>query len=150
MGFASGVARRRAMIASHRRCGVLGNPMSTSASFRPSIRALAAAIAVSASATAAAGAPQYHLTVIEIPGAVDVYAYDINDAGQVVGYYVDENFLNHAFIYDADGAHTLAVPTSGEGDVFSQASAINEAGDIAGNMQVLTENGASTAPGGGV
>jgi probable HAF family extracellular repeat protein len=121
--------------------------MSTTVSFRPSIRALGAALAVTMSASAAAGAPQYHLTPIDIPGALDVYAYDINDAGQVVGYYIDENGINRGFLYDADGAHELAMPTSDVGDVFAQAAAINDAGQIVGSVQILTGDGAVAAPG---
>jgi probable HAF family extracellular repeat protein len=109
---------------------------------------LALAVALAApSAVALAGAPHYHLDPIEIPGAQGVYAYDINDAGQIVGYYVDENGLNHAFLYDADGAHTLAAPTIENADVFAQAAAINNAGQIVGSIQALDENGAVTAPG---
>jgi probable HAF family extracellular repeat protein len=107
-----------------------------------------AAVLASPCAIAFAGAPHYHLQTIEIPGANDVYAYDVNAAGQVVGYYVDENFINRAFVYDpVTGAHTLAVPTSDNADVFSQAQAINDAGQIVGNVQVMTGDGTTSAPG---
>ena len=108
--------------------------------FRPTAPlrfALTIALAAPASA-ALAGAPHYHLAPIEIPGAQGVYAYDINDAGQIVGYYIDENGLNRAFLYDATGAHTLAVPTVENADVFSQAAGINNAGQIVGSIQIMT------------
>ena len=119
--------------------------MPTLPPFRPTAPlrlALAAALALPY-ASALAGVPHYHLQEIDIPGAQGVYAYDINDAGQIVGYYIDENGINHAFVYDASGPHTLAVPTSDTTDVFSQASAINNAGQIVGSIQVFGE----TAPG---
>jgi probable HAF family extracellular repeat protein len=123
--------------------------MPTPTPFRPtaSLR-LALAVALASPATAAlAGAPHYHLEPIEIPGAQGVYAYDINDAGQIVGYYIDENGLNRAFLYDTTGAHTLAVPTVENADVFSQAAAINNAGQIVGSIQVMDGNGTQDAPG---
>ena len=105
-------------------------------------------IALAAPASAAlAGAPHYHLAPIEIPGAQGVYAYDINDAGQIVGYYIDENGINRAFLYDAAGAHTLAVPIVENADVFSQAAGINNAGQIVGSIQIMDGNGMQDAPG---
>ncbi|MET0230234.1 MAG: DUF3466 family protein [Rhodanobacteraceae bacterium] len=98
--------------------------------------ALAAALALPA-ATAFAGAPHYHLERIEIPGASSVYAYDINDKGQIVGYYLDENFINRPFVYDANGAHALALPTPDNTEVDSQAKAINNAGQIVGSVQIF-------------
>lgn len=121
--------------------------MSSTVSLRPSAGALAAVLAIAVPASAAAGSPHYHLTPIDVPGALDVYAYDVNDAGQVVGYYIDENFIDHGFVYDANGAHTLAAPTSDVGDVFVQATSINDAGQIVGSVQILTGEGAIAAPG---
>lgn len=86
-------------------------------------------------------APQYHLIRLDIAGAEGVYVNDINDAGEMVGYYIDENFVNHAFLWDADGFHALAEPASTEGnDVFSAATAINNEGDIVGYAQVFNES----------
>jgi probable HAF family extracellular repeat protein len=123
--------------------------MPTSLPFRPTapLRFMLAALLVAPAAAALAGAPRYHLEPIEIPGAQGVYAYGINDAGQIVGYYIDENGINHAFLYDAAGPHTLATPAIENADVFSQAAAINNAGQIVGSIQALDENGAVAAPG---
>ncbi|MET0225251.1 MAG: hypothetical protein ABW187_02305 [Dokdonella sp.] len=86
--------------------------------------------------TALAAAPQYHLTALVIPGMQGIYVNDINDAGEMVGYYVDENFANHAFLWDADGPHDLAVPTASSGDPMDSAAvAINNVGQIAGYAQ---------------
>jgi uncharacterized membrane protein len=93
---------------------------------------------------AGAAAPNYHLTRLESPGAQGIYVNDINDAGEMVGYYIDETFVERAFLWDADGPHDLAVPVSTLGnDVFSAAAAINNAGQIVGYANVWDE----TAPG---
>jgi probable HAF family extracellular repeat protein len=114
--------------------------MPTLTPFRPTaapLRLALAAVLASPCAAALAGAPHYHLERIEIPGAQAVYAYDINDAGQVVGYFLDENGVNRAFVYDEAGAHTLAVPAEQDTEVDSQAKAINDAGQVVGSVQVF-------------
>jgi probable HAF family extracellular repeat protein len=113
--------------------------MPTPLPFRPTVpfRFVLAAALAAPSAVALAGTPHYHLEPIEIPGAQGVYAYDINDSGQIVGYYIDENGLNRAFVYDTTGAHALAQPTVENADVSSQAASINNAGEIAGSIQVM-------------
>ena len=109
--------------------------------FRPSrLRALglpvvAALLGLSLPAAQAA-APRYHLTALVIPGMQDIYVNDINDAGEMVGYYLDENFTSHAFLWDANGPHDLAVPpASSGGDMEGAATAINNAGQIVGYAQ---------------
>jgi probable HAF family extracellular repeat protein len=116
--------------------------MPASLPLRPlSVRRLVAAIALGLPcATAFAGAPRYHLEPIGIPGASDVYANDINDAGQIVGYYIDADGIHRAFLYDASGPHTLAVPTSDTTEVDSAAAAINNAGQITGSIQLFGES----------
>jgi probable HAF family extracellular repeat protein len=127
--------------------------MPTLTPFRPtaSLR-LALAVALASPCVAAlAGAPQYHLARIDIPGAYGgVWVQDVNDAGQAVGYYVDANGVNHAFLYDADGAHTLAVPIIDGKEVDAQAYAINDAGQIVGSVQIwnLDTFTVEQAPGG--
>ena len=93
-------------------------------------------------AVAAAGttAPHYHLVRLDIPGAQDVFVADINDAGQMVGYYVDADSLQHAFLWDATGPHDLATPASTQGnEVSSAATAINNSGQIVGSVQIFDE-----------
>jgi probable HAF family extracellular repeat protein len=106
----------------------------------PLICRLAAIALVAPCAAAFAAAPSYHIEALEIPGALDVYARDINDAGQIVGYYIDANGINRAFLYDANGPHTLAVPTSDTTEVDSSAAAINDLGQIAGSIQFFGES----------
>lgn len=91
-----------------------------------------------ASFISAQEAPHYHLTRLEIPDMQGIYVRDINDAGEMVGYYIDANSVNHAFLWDATGPHDLAVPTSANGDdVFSAATAINSEGQIVGYSQII-------------
>lgn len=98
----------------------------------PSRHRLSAAIlTVVASAPALAGtpAPLYHLVTLDAPGGSAIAAHDINDAGQVVGRYLDAGFNGRAALWDADGAlHDLALPGLGDGE----ADAINNAGQIVG------------------
>lgn len=107
-------------------------PLRSTASLR-----LALAVALASPAAALAGAPHYHLAPIEIPDAAGgVWVQDINDAGAAVGYYVDANGINRAFVYDANGAHPLAVPVIDGKEVDAQAYAINEGGQIVGSIQI--------------
>src|SRR6185312_5524993 len=126
--------------------------MPTLTPFRPTAsHQLALAVALAAPCAAAlAGAPHYHLAPIEIPDAQGVWVQDVNDAGQAVGYYVDQSGINRAFLYDADGAHTLAVPVIDGKEVDAQAYAINEAGQIVGSIQIwdLLSATVERAPGG--
>jgi uncharacterized membrane protein len=91
------------------------------------------AIALTAASLAThAGAPLYHLSVLSAPNASSIQAQDINDAGQIVGQYKDQDFNSHAALWDADGSvHTLGAP--GQGD--SVAYAINNQGQIVGWFQ---------------
>jgi len=34
----------------------------------------------------------------DAPGATQTYAYGVNNSGQIVGYYVDANGVNHGFL----------------------------------------------------
>ncbi len=82
-------------------------------------------------ADAGAGAPLYHLSVLTVPDGGGTQATDVNDAGQVVGNYMDAEFNARAVVWDADGtAHPLGVP--GQGDVY--AYAINNSGQIVGSF----------------
>ena len=98
-------------------------------------RSVSAATAVSlalacASFDAAAGDALYHLTPLTVPGSTSVAVQDINDVGQAVGTYTDENFVRHAVLWDAAGWHELALPPGDE--VNGIARAINNAGQIVG------------------
>ena len=77
-----------------------------------------------------AGTPLYHLTVLSVPDATAVTAKDINEAGQIVGTYSDQDFVRHAVLWDAQGWHELALPDGVE--VNGIATAINNSGQIVG------------------
>lgn len=107
--------------------------------------ALALSVAGSPSAVAAGSraAPQYHLVQIVIPGANSVYVAGINDAGQAVGYYIDEKtFENRAFLWDNGIVHTLGLPADRE---EGAATAINNLGQIVGTATHMTDDGALTS-----
>src|SRR5207344_2656766 len=78
-----------------------------------------------------AGEALYHLTPLTAPGATSVAVQDINDAGQAVGTYFDENFVRHAVLWDQTGVHELARPPGDEVDGIARA--INNAGQIVGS-----------------
>ena len=98
-------------------------------STRPLAATLAAILGV-ASWSAEAGTPLYHLTVLSVPDATAVTAKDINEAGQIVGTYSDQDFVRHAVLWDAQGWHELALPDGVE--VNGIATAINNSGQIVG------------------
>jgi uncharacterized membrane protein len=100
---------------------------------RFSTRPLAAALAATlgaASLNVQAGAPLYHLTVLSVPDATAVTVKDINEAGQIVGTYSDQDFVRHGVLWDAQGWHELARPDGVEVNVM--ATAINNSGQIVG------------------
>ncbi|SFN22512.1 hypothetical protein SAMN05216289_108125 [Dokdonella immobilis] len=74
--------------------------------------------------------PLYHLTRLEVPGAWSVTVKDINNVGQAVGTYQDQDFVSHAVLWDDAGWHELAIPAGAE--VLGIAYAINDAGQIVG------------------
>jgi hypothetical protein len=99
----------------------------------PQSTVLAAGIALAfAAADIHAGAPSYHLVTLDVPGATSVSVEDINGAGIAVGTYTDTDFVRHAVVWDADGAHELALPGDGTSEVDGIARAINDEGQIVG------------------
>ncbi|MGA2893337.1 MAG: hypothetical protein ABSE22_10730 [Xanthobacteraceae bacterium] len=82
-------------------------------------------------------------------GVSGTHAEGFNDAGQVVGYYVDASGVIHGFLYSAGAYTTLNDPTAVNGTV---AEGINNGGEIVGyyfdangNAQVFTySNGVYT------
>jgi uncharacterized membrane protein len=92
--------------------------------------ALAGLFTLAAAGAHAGAAPLYHLQVLEVPDATSVSVKDINDAGQIVGTYTDQDFIRHAVLWDAQGWHDLALPSGTDSDGI--AFAINNAGQIVG------------------
>ncbi len=92
---------------------------------------LASVLAAMLCTTAAAGTPRYRLALLDVPGGSDVRALDMNDAGEVVGDYIDADFDMVPVYWDAAGvAHRLAVPGVGDGS----AAAIDARGEIVGTF----------------
>lgn len=56
---------------------------------------------------------------------------DLNNSGVVIGYYIDGSNLRHALVWDTNGVVQILPEDQG---VQSTASAINEAGEIAGSI----------------
>lgn len=96
-----------------------------------SVRRLAAACLALATPAAFAGTPLYHLEPLAIPDATSVAVADINDAGQMVGSFTDQDFVRHPVLWDGGGWHELARPPGDE--VNGIAYAINNAGQIVGS-----------------
>ena len=72
---------------------------------------------------------QGEFTMLDPPGAVAAQAHDINDAGQVVGHYIDANKKDHAFLW-SEGTFTTIDPP---GATYAVAHAINAGGQIVGS-----------------
>ena len=49
----------------------------------------------------------YTFTPLAYPGALYTFGYDINNSGQVVGYFLDENNYKHAFFFDGQTYTTI-------------------------------------------
>ena len=68
-------------------------------------------------------------TAINFPAAGATVAEKVNDAGQVVGYYIDTTGVSHGFLYQHGGFAQVDFPGSSDTIVYG----INSAGDIAGS-----------------
>ncbi len=91
-----------------------------------------AAAAVACVSSAAVAASQYTITALDSSGASDVYVKGINNAGQAVGWTVDDNG-SHAALWDSTGVHYL----DGVNSAFTNSKAyrINNNGEIVGLSQ---------------
>jgi len=76
----------------------------------------------------AAQAAGYTFTTIDVPGASLTYAYDINNVGQIVGFY-DDDSGDHGFLRDPTGRVTTI---DGPEAIFTAATGINDAGQAVG------------------
>lgn len=99
---------------------------------------VASAMAVAASLspqTSASGAAQpYTFTTIDVPNATKTFGMGNNAAGDVVGYFVDASAPFHGFVLKGGTFSTLDFP--GDNIAWTQANAINDAGDITGNYSL--------------
>jgi len=89
--------------------------------------ALGIGLAVAAVAASANG---YKLTRIDVAGAYGVSAEDVNNVGQVVGYYtMSENDFGQAYVYQKGVLTALSGPAGGLG---ASASGISDGGVVVG------------------
>ena len=70
----------------------------------------------------------YTVSYFSYPGARSTRAWDINDAGQIVGSYEDAGLRSHAFLYENGSFATIDYP----GAYGTYATGINNAGQIVG------------------
>jgi probable HAF family extracellular repeat protein len=68
-------------------------------------------------------------TTIDFPGALSTYPMGINNAGQIVGYYVNPDDINHGFIFEQGTYKTIDAPNAQHSYVF----AINNTGQMLGS-----------------
>ena len=70
----------------------------------------------------------YTFTTIDVPDALSVSAFGINDRGQIVGSYLDASFRNHGFLWNEGVFSTIDFP----GAITTVATGINARGQIVG------------------
>ena len=71
---------------------------------------------------------------IDPPGSTYTYAWSINDKGQIVGFYVDSNRVEHGFLYN-NGVYTTIDPP---GSVQTVAWGINWQGQVVGLFETAS------------
>jgi hypothetical protein len=52
-------------------------------------------------------------TTFAVPGATATFAYQVNDSGQIVGYYVDSSGISHGYTRDSAGTLTYPIDVPG-------------------------------------
>ena len=70
----------------------------------------------------------YTFTTINVPDALSVSAFGINDRGQIVGSYLDASVRNHGFLWNEGVFSTIDFP----GAITTVATGINARGQIVG------------------
>jgi uncharacterized membrane protein len=83
---------------------------------------------------------QAHL--FSLSGSTQTIPSDINNRGEVVGSYTDAEQVNHGFLHDASGFHTIDYPGQSE-NPSTGAAAINDKGAIVGLFGVYFGPGSS-------
>src|ERR1700730_109991 len=91
------------------------------------VRFLIAAVALCTSSAAAVWAQSYTFTNITVSGSTDIYAYKINNAGQVAGFYLGTT-ASEGFLYSGGMMRNIVFPGAGS----TAAMGINNPGQIAG------------------
>jgi uncharacterized membrane protein len=82
------------------------------------------------------GVPSYAFTTLTVSGAENTDVWDINNRGTIVGHYIASG-VTHGFVARLRGTYdTIDFP----GAVFTQATAINDRGDIAGTYRLPNDS----------
>jgi probable HAF family extracellular repeat protein len=84
----------------------------------------------------AASAAPYTTTILTYPGALETYPLAENNAGTVIGYWLDSNYGQHGFIYQ-DGTLSDFNPPNATGSI---PSGINDKGDVVGYFTDSSQN----------
>jgi probable HAF family extracellular repeat protein len=71
---------------------------------------------------------------IDLPGMRDTITKGINDAGDIVGTYIDPDFNRHAFILHPDGSYATLTPPSGLSIISLSPEDVNNLGHIVGTI----------------
>ena len=58
------------------------------------------------------------VTTFAVPGATATFAYQVNDSGQIIGYYIDSNLISHGYTRDSAGALTYPIDVPGATGTF--------------------------------
>jgi hypothetical protein len=98
--------------------------------------ALIGTLTPSVAVRAAGNDVRYAFQTINAPSAGNTVAMANNASGDVVGYFTDANKVYHGFLLRGGAFTTLDYP--GADVAWSQAGAINDAGDIAGSYSLKT------------
>ena len=72
---------------------------------------------------------------IDLPGALNTFAYGINNAGQIAGYTDDGITAAYGYVRNGNTVTTYSVP--GSYAIYAENYAINAAGDVAGAYYTL-------------
>lgn len=91
---------------------------------------LALAISLSPATTASGAAQPYTFTTLNVPNATKTFGMGNNASGDTVGYYADTTAPFHGFVFRGGRFSKLDFP--GDNVAWTQANAINDAGDITG------------------
>jgi probable HAF family extracellular repeat protein len=76
-------------------------------------------------------------TPLDVPGAVSTQAWEINDAGHIVGHYRDTAGVSHGFVIVSGSVTAIDVPTA-QGS--TQCQGINNLGQIVGTYKVAGDD----------
>lgn len=95
---------------------------------------LGAAISLLPSVGATSAGPAYTFTTLDFPNSSKTFGYGTNASGDIVGYYTDAAAPFHGFLLRGGKYTTLDYP--GTDVAWTQANAINDAGDITGSYSL--------------